>query len=128
MSGTNKLTHKGIYFPINVCHLMAEHVSVVTFLFMQIIVNGQSLRVEKTKDIIGILNFCYFWGQGKPTAHISTNFNRLPAFRYPPPPTCWLYASGGKRKVVDVRREVCTLIYPDPYFWVENLTPSKNSN
>ncbi len=49
-------------------------------------------------------------------ALISANVNVLSAFRYPPPPPGGRDASGGKRKVVDVWREVCTLIYPDPYY------------
>jgi hypothetical protein len=32
----------------------------------------------------------YIWGQGKPMARISANINRLSAFRYTPPPACWL--------------------------------------
>jgi hypothetical protein len=45
-------------------------------------------------------------------ARISANVNGLSAFRYTPVPH--LLALRERRKVVDVWREVCTLIYLDP--------------
>jgi hypothetical protein len=65
--------------------------------------------------LVNLIEFCIpfttrrpnAWGQGKPTARISANVNGISAYSYyyPPTPACWLYTSGGKRKVIDVRRE-----------------------
>jgi hypothetical protein len=59
-----------------------------------------------------------YLGQGKSTAHISANVNRLSSF-------CRLMALRGstkiKRKVIDVRRKYEPLIYLDPNYLITNI-------
>jgi hypothetical protein len=67
------------------------------------------------------------WGAGKPTARISTEHQRLSAFRSLSALMlrfAWYQQGGGagkKRKVVDVRRKYEPLIYPDPDIWQYKL-------
>jgi hypothetical protein len=81
---------------------------------MMISLSDYEMRVKYLKKITKR----HLWGQGKPTAHTSTNVNRRSAFRYNPPP---LPTAGSRGKQKSAPKVCCgkwkyePLIYLDPH-------------